>query len=84
MKVPLAKCAGGAVWALPCRCSVWSAAAQADSVCNIIVASRRGMPALGSCVDGALRSSTMFGMATIAVGCCHVSGLLVQSLFDDC
>src|SRR5215471_5049928 len=24
---------------------------------------------LGSCVDGALRSSTMFGMATIAVGC---------------
>jgi hypothetical protein len=68
MKVPLAECAGGAVWALPCRCSVWSAAAQADSVCNIIVASRRGMPALGPCVDGALRSSTMFGMATIAVG----------------
>jgi len=26
----------------------------------------------------------MFGMATIAVGCCHVSGLLVQSLFDGC
>ena len=25
-----------------------------------------------------LRSSTMFGMATIAVGCGHVSGLLVQ------
>ena len=38
------------------------------------------MSGVGSCVDGALRSSTMFGMATIAVGCCHVSGLLVQSL----
>jgi hypothetical protein len=32
-------------------------------------------------VDGALRSSPMFGMATIAVGCCHVSGLLVQAFF---
>jgi hypothetical protein len=32
-------------------------------------------------VDGALRSSTMFGMATIAVGCSHVSGPLVQPFF---
>jgi len=32
-------------------------------------------------VDGALRSSTIFGMATIAVGCSHVSGLLVQPFF---
>jgi hypothetical protein len=37
-----------------------------------------------SCVDGALRSSTMFGMATIAVGCSHVSGLLVQPILHDC
>jgi hypothetical protein len=40
---------------------------RSDNCCSAIGARRR-----------ALRSSTMFGMATIAVGCCHVSGLLVQ------
>jgi len=84
MKVPLAECAGGAVRALPCRRSVWSAAVQADSVCNIIVASRRGMPALGHVWMVPCGQALCLGMATIAVGCCHVSGLLVQSLFDGC
>jgi hypothetical protein len=41
---------------------------------------RRGHGAPASCVDGALRSST-FWRVTIAVGCSHVSGLLVQPFF---
>jgi hypothetical protein len=44
---------------------------------------------IGSCVDGALRSSTMFGMGTIAVGavmclacwCSHCSRLLALMWF---
>jgi len=46
--------------------------------CNAMTKARAGF---GSCVDGALRSSTMLGTATIAVGCSHVSGLLVQPFF---
>jgi hypothetical protein len=53
MKGPPADCVDGAVRALPRRSSVWSAAVQADNVCNIIVASHRGMPALGLSPDPA-------------------------------
>src|SRR5215813_10466950 len=35
----------------------------------------------GGAQDGTLRSGTLFGMATIAVGCNHVSGLLGQPFF---